>query len=64
MKKVYITPTLEVVRMMTMQVLAGSGITGPQGTSYGGIDHNGTHDPSAPHHHYKEDEEDEEEEDW
>lgn len=64
MKKVYMTPTLEVVRMMTMQVLAGSGVTGNNGIGHGGIDHNGTHDPSAPHHHYKEDEEDEEEEDW
>ena len=64
MKKVYMTPTLEVVRMMTMQVLAGSGVTGNNGIGHGGIDHDGSHDPSAPHHRYNEDEEDEEEEDW
>ena len=65
MKKIYRIPTMELVELETTPLLGNSGgVSGNNGSGYGGIDHNGTHDPAAPHHHYKEDEEDEEEEDW
>ena len=56
---------MELVELETSPLLGNSGgVTGSNGSGYGGVDHNGTHDPSAPHHRYNEDEEDEEEEDW
>ena len=63
MKKAYIIPTMEVVRMMTMQVLAGSGVRGNNGSGYGGVDTGGTKDPAAPRYHGYDDD-DEDEEDW
>ena len=49
--------------MMTMQVLAGSGVRGNNGSGYGGVDTGGTKDPAAPRYHGYDDD-DEDEEDW
>ena len=45
--KEYITPSMEVVEIKNMQLLAGSGVTST-GIDYGGVDENGTIDPQAP----------------
>ena len=46
-KKEYIAPLMEVVETKNMQLLAGSGVTA-DGIDYGGVDDEGTLDPTAP----------------
>lgn len=45
--KEYITPSVEAVEIEDMQLLAGSGVTA-DGIDYGGVDDEGTLDPTAP----------------
>ena len=46
-KKEYIAPLMEVVEIKNMQLLTGSGVTA-DGIDYGGVDDEGTLDPTAP----------------
>ena len=46
-KKEYMTPTMDVVEIEKVTLLAGSGVTG-DGIGYGGIDDTGGLDPDAP----------------
>lgn len=46
-KKEYMTPSIEVVEIKNMQLLAGSGVTS-DGIDYGGIDEEGILDPMTP----------------
>jgi hypothetical protein len=46
-KKEYIAPSMDVVEIKNMQLLAGSGVTA-DGIDYGGVDDEGTLDPTAP----------------
>ena len=55
---------MEVVRMMTMQVLAGSGSVTGKDIGYGGVDTGGNMNPSSPHYHGVDEEDEEDEEDW
>jgi hypothetical protein len=51
MKKKYITPTADVVRVEFQHLILGSGVTGKRGTTieieYGGVDEDGSKDPSS-----------------
>ena len=47
-KKEYIAPSMEVMEIKNMQLLAGSGVTSDSGIGYGGIDDEGIIDPTAP----------------
>jgi len=47
-KKEYIAPSMDVVEIKNMQLLAGSGVTSDNGIDYGGVDDEGTLDPTAP----------------
>jgi hypothetical protein len=51
-KKEYMTPTMDVVEIEMMTLLAGSGVasegTGDEGIGFGGIDEGGTKDPASP----------------
>jgi len=47
-KKEYIAPSMEVMEIKNMQLLAGSGVTSDNGIDYGGVDDEGTLDPTAP----------------
>ena len=47
MKKVYITPTLNMEKLEAAKLLAGSGVKA-EGIGYGGIDSGGSLDPAAP----------------
>jgi hypothetical protein len=48
MKKTYITPQMEITEMETASMLANSdSIKGLDGTSYGGVDEDGTKDPAS-----------------
>ena len=46
-KKEYIVPSMEVVEIKNMQLLAGSGVTS-DGIDFGGIDDEGVLDPMSP----------------
>ncbi len=46
-KKEYIAPLTEMVEIENMQLLTGSGVTA-DGIDYGGVDDEGTLDPTAP----------------
>ena len=46
-KKEYMTPSLEVVEIEEVTLLAGSGVTS-DGIYFGGTDNDGTHDSDAP----------------
>jgi hypothetical protein len=46
-KKEYMTPTMDVVEIKNMTLLAGSGVTSDE-IDFGGIDEGGTLDPAAP----------------
>lgn len=46
-KKEYIAPSMDVVEIKNMQLLAGSGVTA-DGIDYGGVDDEGIIDPSSP----------------
>lgn len=64
MKKEYKIPMISVVVVSTIQMLAASGVNSKGGKiGYGGVDKDGTKDPSAPGYRGDDDEEDEEE-DW
>lgn len=64
MKKTYLKPSVEVVRMGTITFICQSGsVTSPNGIGYGGVDEEGEKDPSARRHRNVWDDE-EEEEDW
>ena len=64
MKKTYLKPLTEVVRMgMTMMVCTSEGVTSNNGIDYGGVDEDGEKDPAARRRRNVWDEE-EEEEDW
>lgn len=48
-KKEYMTPTMDVVEIKNMTLLAGSGVTSVDpDIDFGGIDEGGTLDPAAP----------------
>ncbi len=47
-KKEYIAPSMDVVEIKNMQLLAGSGVTSDNGIDYGGVDDEGIIDPMAP----------------
>ena len=48
MKKMYSKPQMELVEMATAYMLANSdSIKGLDGTSYGGVDEDGTKDPAS-----------------
>ena len=46
-KKEYMTPSMELIDMDALTLLAGSGVTSDD-IGYGGVDENGELDPSAP----------------
>ena len=46
MKKTYMTPAFEVVRVQTQALLTGSGVN-TDGIGYGGVDTGGTMEPSS-----------------
>lgn len=46
-KREYMTPSMDVVEIEKVTLLAGSGVTS-DGIDYGGIDDNGLLDPDAP----------------
>lgn len=46
-KKEYMIPTMDVVEIEKVTLLAGSGVTS-DGIDFGGIDEGGTLDPAAP----------------
>ncbi len=48
MKKAYIIPDIQVVKIENVQLLSGSGVAGENGIGFGGVDEDGTLDPSAP----------------
>ena len=47
MKKTYTNPKMRVLQLQGEKVLAASGVTSNNGISYGGIDEDGTKDPSV-----------------
>ena len=47
MKKRYLQPSLAIHKMGTWVILTGSGVTSGKGIGYGGVDENGTKDPSS-----------------
>ena len=47
MKKTYINPSLKALQLQSEKVLAASGVIGSNGITYGGIDEEGTKDPSV-----------------
>ena len=47
MKKTYHVPNMEAMQLQGEQILAGSGVTGSNGISYGGVDTEGALDPSV-----------------
>ena len=47
-KKAYMMPAMQVVKIDNVQLLSGSGVTSDNGIQFGGIDEEGTLDPSAP----------------
>ena len=51
MRKKYITPTADVVRVEFQNMILGSGVTGKKGSTieieYGGVDENGSKDPTS-----------------
>ena len=64
MKKMYSKPQMEVISVSVAGMLANSNsITGPEGTSYGGVDEDGSITPSTRRHQgvWDDDEEDWEE---
>lgn len=64
MKKTYLKPLTEVVRMgMTMMICTSESVTSNNGIDYGGVDEDGEKDPAARRRRNVWDEE-EEEEDW
>ncbi len=52
------SPTLEAEGMSDLELLAASGVRSEKGIGYGGIDKDGTKDPSAPYYDEEEDGED------
>ena len=61
MKKRYFAPETLVVRTAIEQLLSGSGVQSDNGIGYGGVDEDGSKDPSARRHRS---EWDDDEEDW
>ena len=47
MKKTYIQPCMEVISEDSPVLLSGSGVEGSNGIGYGGVDDEGTKDPSS-----------------
>lgn len=47
MKKIYIVPNMKALQMQGEQVLAASGVISNNGIGYGGVDTDGTKDPSV-----------------
>jgi hypothetical protein len=65
MKKTYMKPSAEVVRMgMTMMICTSEGVTSNNGIDYGGVDEDGEKDPAARRHRNVWDDEEDMEEDW
>ena len=52
-KKEYIAPSLEVMEIKNMQLLAGSGVSSDD-IGYGGVDDDGSIEPQAPEHEWYE----------
>ena len=59
-KKKYLAPALKEIEIKQSQFLCGSGVTGPNGTGYGGVDTGGTKDPSSRRYSGWDNDEDEE----
>lgn len=60
MKKTYIQPQIEVAIMRAMNIICGSdSITSTKDINYGGVDEEGTKDPSSRRGGYWDDEEEE-----
>ena len=59
MKKKYLQPSVSMDNMALQVILAVSGVTSDKGIGYGGIDENGTKDPSSRSLGLWDDEEDE-----
>ena len=47
MKKKYLQPSVSMDNMALQVILAVSGVTSDKGIGYGGVDENGTKDPSS-----------------
>ena len=52
------SPAIEAEGMSALELLAASGVRSEKGIGYGGIDKDGTKDPSAPYYDEEEDGED------
>ena len=57
-RKRYMTPALEAEGMSDLELLTASGVSSDRGIGYGGVDKDGTKDPSAPYYDEEEDGED------
>lgn len=57
-RKRYMSPAIEAEGMSALELLAASGVRSDKGIGYGGIDKDGTKDPSAPYYDEEEDGED------
>lgn len=47
-RKIYVTPTMETIEVKANQLLMASGVSSDLGIGFGGVDEEGTLDPSAP----------------
>ena len=57
-RKRYMSPAIEAEGMSDLELLTVSGVRSDKGIGYGGIDKDGTKDPSAPYYDEEEDGED------
>lgn len=57
-RKRYMSPALEAEGMSDLELLTVSGVSSDRGIGYGGVDKDGTKDPSAPYYDEEEDGED------
>ena len=57
-RKRYMSPALEAEGMSDLELLAASGVSSDRGIGYGGVDKDGTKDPSAPGYNEEENVED------
>ena len=57
-RKRYMSPAIEAEGMSALELLTVSGVSSEKGIGYGGVDKDGTKDPSAPYYDEEEDGED------
>ncbi len=57
-RKRYMSPAIEAEGMSALELLTVSGVSSEKGIGYGGVDKDGTKDPSAPGYYEEEDGED------